>query len=83
MWTRETKELKEGYYWYRSIWTNCEGDEVIDVSPISVEPAKNLDYPDSMQIGDDCCGPSLYPKDMERGNAWIWNIPIKPPKFDS
>jgi len=34
-----------------------------------------------MMIGDDCCGPSLFTKDMEKGNSWIWDEPIIPPEF--
>jgi hypothetical protein len=80
MWIRETKNLKEGFYWYREKWVNYEGEVVINEMPISLDPQGD-DYPETMQIGDDCCGPSLYPKDMEKQDAWVWDQPITPPNF--
>jgi hypothetical protein len=81
MWTRETKNLKEGYYWYRSEWTDHEGKKIVNEEPIYIESGSTHGYPDTMRIGDDCCGPSLFTEDMERGNSWIWDEPIIPPEF--
>jgi hypothetical protein len=81
MWTRDTKNLPEGFYWYRATHLH-RGDQSPLEMPIQITPPDEPDYyPDTMEIGDDCCGPSLYPKDMERDDSWVWDIPITAPPF--
>jgi len=82
MWTRNTKNLVPGYYWYRYKYSDWKSrEDIYETFVIQVTNDKTGDYPETMQMGDDCCGPSLFPQDMEKMNAWIWNQPIKEPKF--
>jgi len=80
MWTRETKNLKSGFYWFRFQLDHYKnGKEVF--MPIQLIVDKYNIYPETLEFGDDCCGPSLYPSDMKKENSWIWNKPIIHPAF--
>jgi hypothetical protein len=80
MWTRETKDLKSGFYWFRfKLHHYNEGKEVI--LPIQVIADKHNIYPETLEFGNDCFGPSLYTSDMEKEKSWIWDEPITHPTF--
>ncbi|MHA1816976.1 MAG: hypothetical protein ACTSX1_13290 [Candidatus Heimdallarchaeaceae archaeon] len=82
MWTRDCKDLVPGYYWYTYFLSDFMKERTTEVIRV-LEKDKLHEYPETEEMADDCCGPSFYPADLEKEEAYIWSIPLPPPEYPS
>ena len=84
MWTNNQEiinNLPSGYYWLREKVLNYHSKQKERI--IWLQQSKKKGIPETMDMGDDCCGPYLDGLAMQKDDAEIWNQKVTIPEGEN